>query len=349
MEAAISSRVWADSNLTSSEKMVLLALDHLGDRDGFSWNGYKKLSEVTGINLESKHLTRIINKLEKDGYILIWRQHGHRGGRGYTHIYWPIVGRTDEEILEIVTRRFAATPDESKAIISQSGLLYKSLVKDNRISGDKLEQTRYIKKGVLGTPSNDKGCDKNTVSKENSVPETPINEAEDKKGVPGTPRLLESSESKESNPNKESERERESHTRKLKRIGEVDYLNQNRLFAMKLSEICGNPGPEYVVKDDRKKLAEATAQLLDWDATTEQLTDFRQKWKYDDDPWLSQVVGQWGRYLTAKKRPQNGVSHGTYQRGNQQLTGESLEGTETFDPNTGETVYPDGTRIPDTG
>lgn len=191
MDFKTSSKIWS-TNLKASEKMVLLALDHSGDQDGFSWQGYAKLAEMTDINAESKYLTRILNKLEKEGYILIWRQHGHKGGRGYTHIYWPIIGRTDEEILEIVMRRFIATEDEARAIISQGGPIYDELVKRNRVSGKILEESRAIKKGVPQyTYKDEKGVLETPNSVERVYQDTPNVEPEGKKGVLETPRSKE--------------------------------------------------------------------------------------------------------------------------------------------------------------
>lgn len=190
MNIVIQNRIWA-SDLSSSEKMVLLALDNLGDLDGFSWWGYEKLAEMTGISAESKYLTKIINKLEKEGYILVWRQHGRKGGRGYTHIYWPIIGRTDEEITEIVTRRFPATPEEARAIITQSGPLYTVLVENDRISGQKLELTRP-KKSVPITPNDNKGCTEYTNNNGKGVLEYPNLEDKNEKGVLDSPRSKES-------------------------------------------------------------------------------------------------------------------------------------------------------------
>lgn len=206
MDFTIQSRIWADSSLSTSEKMVLLALDNLGDKDGFSWWGYDKLGEMTGISAGSKYLTKIINKLESSGYILIWRQHGRKGGRGYTHIYWPIIGRTDEEILEIVMRRFIATEDEARAIINRSGPIYDDLIKRNRVSGKTLEDSRQIKKGVIFTPITNEGGTGYTQNPEMGVPETPNDEDDGKKGVLETPRSKEESNPIESIPNIESKR-----------------------------------------------------------------------------------------------------------------------------------------------
>lgn len=197
MNIVIQNRIWT-SDLSSSEKMVLLALDNLGDLDGFSWWGYEKLAEMTGISAESKYLTKIINKLEKEGYILVWRQHGRKGGRGYTHIYWLVIGRTDEEITEIVTRRFLATPEEARAIITQSGLLYAVLVENDRISGQKLELTRQ-KKSVPITPNDNKGCTEYTNDNGKGVLEYPNLEDKNEKGVLDSPRSKESLNRVESN------------------------------------------------------------------------------------------------------------------------------------------------------
>jgi hypothetical protein len=105
-------------------------------------------------------------------------------------------------------------------------------------------------------------------------------------------------------------KERESHAQKLKRVGVVDYLNQNRAFAIKLSEICGNPGPEYVVSSDRKKLAEATAQLIDWTVTTDQLDDFvKTYWWGNAPPRFDQVTKEWGRYLSGEQKKASNNGH----------------------------------------
>lgn len=199
MDFKISSKIW-DTKLPSGEKTVLLALDHSGDSDGFSWQGYDRLADMTGISKDSKYLTRILNKLEEKGYILIWRQHGHKGGRGYTHIYWPIIGRSDEQILEVIMRRFIATEEEARAIMAQSGPVYDELVKRNRISSKTLEATREARKGVpQNTLNNGKGVQDNTQLEERVYQDTPKNGLENEKGVPGTPRSKESINPIESN------------------------------------------------------------------------------------------------------------------------------------------------------
>lgn len=320
MNFKTSEKIWQITGLSMSERLILLALEHNGDQDSFSWYGHAKLGEMTGISVDSKYLTRNLNELEKQGHLMIWRQHGRGGGRGYTHLYLVIVGKSSEEILEIVMRRFFATQEEAEAIISQSGPVYEDLVKRGRVSAKTLEESGAIKKGVpQNTNSNEKGVQIAPHSDNKVYQETPNIADETKKGVLESPRLLKESLKQESNPSKESKRERESHAHKLERIGEVDYLSQNEPFAVKLSEICGNPHPRYVVNGNRKKLAEATAQLLDWDATIDQLDKFKASWSMDSPPYYHQVTGGWGRFLTSLQQPTNGANqNGHYSKPNPQ-------------------------------
>lgn len=298
MDLAISNRVWSDPALTTSEKMVLLALDNLGDRDGFSWWGLDKLAEMTGISLKSKYLTKIINKLETGSYLLVWRQHGKRGGRGYTHIYWPIIGRSDSDILEIITRRFAATENEARTIISQNGLLYQRLVKNDRISGSILEQTRDIKKGVISTP----------IDSQKGVLETPKEDKgyteythKEEKGVLDYPRSNKDSLKEESNPSKESNRVRERVARAQEKP--EDILERNKELALRLISLCGYQHPKFVVNGKLKECAEAITQLVEWDITADLIDEFPAYWWGTGPPTFRQVVENWGKFLEWRASP----------------------------------------------
>lgn len=301
MDFKISSKIW-NTKLPSAEKTVLLALDHSGDSDGFSWQGYDKLADMTGISKESKYLTRILNKLEREGHILIWRQHGHKGGRGYTHIYWPIIGRTDEQILEVTMRRFIATEEEARAIISQSGPIYDELVKRNRISGKILEDSRAIKKGVpQNTYNNEKGVLDDTLPDEKVYQDAPIIEADDKKGVLGTPRSKDSL-NKESNPIKESKE-----------------LSPSQKMFLALAEIC-RINLKSASDKQRGQLGTASKALVnlvtDLDQFKEKFPNYwtQKDWrsKQDQPPTPPQIQEVYGDYCYWLENGQSSGKNGTY-------------------------------------
>lgn len=189
-------------------------------------------------------------------------------------------------------RRFAATQDEARAIISQTGTLYQILVKNDRISGNKLELTRGIKKGVFSTPIDNEGYSDYTQSDQLGVPETPKSEAEDQKGVLGTPRS-----NKDSDPI-ESSKERESPARTPKEI-----LGQHRELAYKLIAICGYKHPKFVVNGKLDECANTISQLVKWAATLELLDEFPGYWWGDNAPTFKQVVEYWGKFLEWREKP----------------------------------------------
>jgi hypothetical protein len=304
---AITQRIWQHSKTTGVNKLMLLALAQHADEDGFCWPGYEALGAMVGLTGKSdsikRNAMRNLTPVIETGEIMVWEQQGQHGGRGYTNIYLITVGLTTDQIREIVQRRFELQDNEVDTVLSKKGDKYITLCHLKRVSSVTLLRTRGTKKG-----------DKSDTVKQDEV----------EKGDKSDTRTSLDSSLIGNNPSKENKREREeAHAQKLKRLGEVEYLSQNKPFAIKLSEICGNPGPEYVVNGDRKKLAETTAQLLDWKATIAELEEFKANWKLDSPPYYHQVSGQWGRFLTSKQQPKNGVNgHGTtiLQRGERETT-----------------------------
>lgn len=315
MSRKIVDRVWQHSHLSGANKLLLLALAEQADDDGFTWVGYKTLAPMLGVI--ERQVYRLVDNLIEKGEAIVWEQQGQHGGRGYTNIYLVTTGLTQEQIAETVKRRFDLVSDEVEAVITKKGDTYIKLCDVKRISPATLERTRKGDTYVIVDEKPDTNVTLNPVKGDVSV--TQLNEAKPVKPDTNVTRLLEDSLDLESNPSKESKRERESHAHKLERIGEVDYLSQNEPFAVKLSEICGNPHPRYVVNGNRKKLAEATAQLLDWDATIDQLDKFKAVWPFDSPPYFHQVTGGWGRFLTSLQQTTNGANqNGHYSKPNPQ-------------------------------
>jgi hypothetical protein len=348
MSRKIVDRVWQHSKLSGANKLLLLALAEQADDDGFTWVSYKTLAPMVGVI--ERQVYRLVDNLIKKGELLVWEQQGQHGGRGYTNIYFVTTGLTQEQMAEVVRIRFDLVTDEIEAVISKKGDIYIKLCDVKRVAPATLERTK--KSGGYVTLEDEKGYKKPDTSvthnNDNSdVSVTQKNEANpenSQKPDTSVTRLLKESLNPESNPSKESKREREeTHAQKLKRLGEVEYLSQNEAFAVKLTEVCGNPHPRYVVNGDRKKLAETTAQLLDWKATIAELEEFKANWKLPSPPYYHQVSGQWGRFLTRKHQP-NGESNGTgYKTGASHRQSNSDFNNQRVADIAGQCyVYPDG-------
>ena len=323
MSRKIVDRVWKHSGQSGANKLLLLALAEQADDDGFTWVSYKTLAPMVGVI--ERQVYRLVDNLIKKGELLVWEQQGQHGGRGYTNIYFVTTGLTQEQIADVVRIRFDLVSDEVGPVISKEGDIYIKLCDVKRVAPATLERTRksggYVtledeepkEKPDTSVTHNPNNSDVSVTQKDEPKP------IETQKPDTNVTRLLEESYLIESNiPKLDSKREslnnahahEETNLQKLKRLGEVEYLRRNETFAVKLTEVCGNPHPRYVVNGDRKKLAEAAAQLLDWNATVSLLDDFKTDWKLETPPYYHQVTGQWGRFLTSKQHPKGTNGHG---------------------------------------
>lgn len=153
MSLKLTKQVWEHSELNGSDKLMLLALADHADDDGFCWPSYVTLAELTGTNPGPKNdcrqAKRTMNNLRQSGELLIWEQQGQHGGRGYTNLYLIITGLSEQEILEIVTRRFELTADEVSSVISKKGDIYTTLSHLKRVTYETLLRTRETKKGGI--------------------------------------------------------------------------------------------------------------------------------------------------------------------------------------------------------
>ena len=86
-------------------------------------------------------------------------------------------------------------------------------------------------------------------------------------------------------------------------------LSENRLFGIKLTEVCGYSGPEFVVNSKLGDCAAAVVKLIEWDATVEQLDQFGRWWWGQTPPTFNQVVDEWGKFLAVPNRPDQHSSH----------------------------------------
>ena len=86
-------------------------------------------------------------------------------------------------------------------------------------------------------------------------------------------------------------------------------LSENRLFGIKLTEVCGYSGPEFVVNSKLGDCAAAVVKLIEWSATVEQLDQFGRWWWGQTPPTFNQVVDEWGKFLAVPNRPDQHSSH----------------------------------------
>lgn len=108
------SRVWENS---PHDKMVLLcelALADMADEDGVCWPSAAylarkirtKKNETTGEH-DPRHVFRLLNKLKETGEIYV------QGKPGSVNKYLMAIGRSPEEIQEVMVRRFKLDPTEA--------------------------------------------------------------------------------------------------------------------------------------------------------------------------------------------------------------------------------------------
>lgn len=95
-----------------------------------------------------------------------------------------------------------------------------------------------------------------------------------------------------------------SFSKSVKNAHADKILSDNRPFAIRLTQLCGYSGPEFVVNGKLTELAEAVTQLLAWDATIEQLDLFARWWWGKTPPTFQQVVNEWGKFKAGGGQPE---------------------------------------------
>lgn len=356
MSHKIRNRAWSHSNLSGANKLLLLALAEQADDDGFTWVSYKTLAPMVGV--QDRQVYRLVDNLIEKGELIVWDQQGQWGGRGYTNIYFVTTGLSKAQIAEVVRIRFELVGEEIEAVLNQKGDTYVRLCDRKRIAPATLERTKkrggYVtlkdeqlnqKGDTYDSPDQDKGDTYDTQNEGQML-------AEPEKGDTSVTRLLDSlnQESIKDNqvdisPSGEPantalppepvprKRTRIPSTPAFKAYTDItDYWKVTKYWRDKMAEIVGD-SPE---------------SLKRWGDTVRAYTGLG--WFAGNVKTMLEEYYLKGR-IPGKDRQNGAYQNGTYQRPNQKstgATGESLEGTETFDPNTGETVLPDGTRIPAT-
>jgi hypothetical protein len=97
-----SKRVWdkAPSTVTKNDRLMLLALAECADEFGVCWPGYDRLAGMVGVDPRSA--MRLIQHLETQKQIIILKQSGKNGGRGYTNLYLIVTGLGQDDIKRIL-------------------------------------------------------------------------------------------------------------------------------------------------------------------------------------------------------------------------------------------------------
>lgn len=83
-----------------------------------------------------------------------------------------------------------------------------------------------------------------------------------------------------------------------------ETLRKHKPFALKLVEVCGYSGPEFIVNGKKIECARSVLQLIEWQATIDQLDKFPGYWWGDVAPTFKQIVDDWGRFLNWLQNPQ---------------------------------------------
>lgn len=173
----ITDRIWAHSKTSGANKLMLLALTELADDDGFCWPSYETLGNMVGLTGSPDSIKRCaLNNLApliERNEVIAWKQQGKKGGRGFTNIYLIAVGLKDEQIKEIVKRRFELQDSEVDSVLAKEGEEYTRLCTDRRVSSEALERTRDTKKGDTSIqhsqPMGDKSITDNSIKGDTSI------------------------------------------------------------------------------------------------------------------------------------------------------------------------------------
>lgn len=150
-----SKRVWENvpPSVTKNERLALLALAERSDKYGVCWPGYEDIGRLVGVDPRSA--MRLIEKLEKGNQVIVLRQMGMRGGRGYTNLYFVITGLSAQEA-KVITQNHPILKEKGDKIYT---LIYTKL-------GDSLDTLNQEK----GDNFNEKG-DKNQLKGDKLSPE----------------------------------------------------------------------------------------------------------------------------------------------------------------------------------
>ena len=98
-------KLWAEAPCVGTEKLMLIALANFAKDDGICWPGLIRLSHMCCIN--KRHASRIIGRLEQQGYIQVERC----PGRSSTNIYLVVSDpeRWIPDVREQLARRAIST------------------------------------------------------------------------------------------------------------------------------------------------------------------------------------------------------------------------------------------------
>lgn len=117
----ISKRVWenAPTTVAKNDRLMLLALADCADEFGVCWPGYDKLAGMVGVDPRSA--MRLVQHLESQKQIIILKQSGKSGGRGYTNLYFVVTGLSQDDIKKTLETHpmFTDKGDKIDTLLSQ--------------------------------------------------------------------------------------------------------------------------------------------------------------------------------------------------------------------------------------
>lgn len=267
MSIKISTRTWEHSKQSAGDLLLLLAISDHCDDDGVCWPGIERLAFKTRISY--RQAERNIKKLESRGELFIFYQ----SGRGNTNLYFVTVGLNQDEITNILMNRFGYTPDDAQILAEKQ----------------MVSRAKFAKKPNTKPDTDDGFCVRENLTSRAIKP--------DIQGQNLTSRVIKPDIAMSPEPSyKRQFKTSVSHTpeKSLKKI-----LEQHRALALKLVEICGYKGPEFVKGKKLDELTEAVESLAGWNVTTEQLDSFGRWWWGENPPVFRQVVEEWGKFLNA--------------------------------------------------
>lgn len=305
---------------------MLLALADHADDDGFCWPSYVTLSELTGTNPGPKNdcrqAKRTMNNLRKSGELIIWEQQGQHGGRGYTNLYLIITGLSEQEVFEIITRRFELTAAEVPSVITKKGDVYTTLSYLKRVTSETLLRTREAKKGGIDDVQ---------------VPKRVVSKAQ-KGGMDDTRTIIEPSIKPSLTPIGDSGKPPPPG---LKTIIKDRFIE---LTGLTMPTSKSDSGFWWSNFGEILKLARGDPALAcKWES---EAVGYMQA-SHLTITGPKSIVGLIGA-LASGQTLEKTRTNGTHQRNNQQQqrTGQELKSKPTYDKHTDELVYPDGTRVP---
>lgn len=335
----VTQRIWQHSKMTGVNKLILLALAQHVDKDGFCWPGYDTLGETVG-GLSGRNAMRNLAPAIEAGEVMVWKQQGQHGGRGYTNIYLIVVGLNPEQIREIVQRRFELARSEVDTVLEKRGDEYITLCHLKRVSIEVLLRT---KGDNVDTHNNRKGDNLD-----------PVIEPESVKGDKNITRT-DSLNLDDSNPmNPDSKRRSPNRASSEKLAPGLHCQALLKICQIKWGFVQRNKSLFEAIKTTK-------AFLIEEEATPADIVEFdswrrRHHWtgKENSPSTLKQVGELWGQYQewVMQGRPAPIGQNGTYTNGHKQpnnplqQTGEALDEQPINDIYNREYIFPDGHREP---